>query len=505
MLCRSIMVQGTSSNAGKSAIVTGLCRLFRRQGFKVCPFKPQNMSLNSAVTIDGGEIGRAQSLQAQACGIEPHTDMNPVLLKPSTVTGAQVIVHGKVLTDMDAASYHQFKPKLLPAVLESYQRLASRFDIIVIEGAGSPAEINLRDGDIANMGFALAVQCPVLLVADIDRGGVFAQIAGTMLLLSEAEQELVKGFIINKFRGDLTLLQSGIKWLEEHTGKPVLGVLPYLDNFLMDAEDSLSRNEQSAAKPASKLRIIVPLLPHISNHTDFEPLVLHPSVDLQFVGEGGISAADLIILPGSKSVCDDLQWLIDKGWHAAIMRHLRYGGKVLGICGGFQMLGRTINDPLAVESATASIQALGIFDMETTMAPCKQLKLVTGKLLPTNAAVQGYEIHMGISTGAALLNPAIVIEERSGAMRYDGALSQDGQIMGTYLHGLFDNTEACAALLAWSGLKSAEQPNYHLVKENNINRLADVIENHLDFAYIKKIIEIDTTSVPIVMPKTVRS
>ncbi len=335
----TLMVQGTTSDAGKSTLVTALCRWATRQGVAVVPFKPQNMALNSAVTADGGEIGRAQAVQAQAAFLEPHTDMNPVLLKPNSDTGAQVIIHGRAVTSMNAVAYHDYKAIAMKAVLVSHERLSAAYPLVMVEGAGSPAEINLRAGDIANMGFAEAVDCPVLLIADINRGGVFAHLVGTLELLSPSEQARVKGFIINRFRGDIALLQPGLDWLEQRTGKPVVGVLPYVMDLHLEAEDGIDQRQTDKADQV--LKVVVPVLPRISNHTDFDPLRLHPQVDLQFVGPGqAIPPADLIILPGSKSVRSDLAYLRANGWDTAICRHLRYGGKVLGICGGLQMLGR---------------------------------------------------------------------------------------------------------------------------------------------------------------------
>jgi len=472
------MIQGTTSDAGKSVLVAGLCRVLARRGCKVAPFKPQNMALNSAVTVDGGEIGRAQALQAQACNLPPHTDMNPILLKPSSDTGAQVIIHGRAVTELDARVYHDYKAVAMCAVLESHQRLGSQYDYIVVEGAGSPAEINLRDNDIANMGFAERVDCPVVLVADIDRGGVFAHLVGTLQLLSESEQARVVGFVINKFRGDISLLAPGVDWLERYTAKPVLGVLPYLHGLHLDAEDAISAAQVVDASQRM-LRVIVPVFSRISNHTDFDALRLHPQVDLQFIGPGQAPpAADLIILPGSKNVRMDLLWLRDHGWPEAISRHLRYGGKVIGICGGFQMLGSRIDDPEAVEGAAGSSKGLGFFDMHTQLYPEKLLRQVRGTLVLDGAAVEGYEIHCGVSTGAALEHCAVTLADA----RRDGALSPDGQILGTYLHGVFDHPEARDALLRWAGLQPMSTPAVAEIREQQLERLADVIEQELDCA-----------------------
>lgn len=474
---KTLMVQGTTSDAGKSTLVAGLCRVLYRRGVKVAPFKPQNMALNSAVTVDGGEIGRAQAVQAQASGIDPHTDFNPVLLKPNSDTACQVIIHGNVLGNQEASTYHDYKKTAMQAVLSSYQRLSTQYEYLVVEGAGSPAEINLREGDIANMGFAEVVDCPVVLIADIDRGGVFAHIVGTLALLSDSERARVVGFVINRFRGEIALLQSGLDWLENETGKPVLGVLPYLHNFHLEAEDAISRTNIDKAGTVMRLKVIVPVLPHISNHTDFDALRLHPNVDFQFINMGEIiPPADLMILPGSKNVRGDLQYLRDYGWQQALTQHLRYGGKVIGICGGFQMLGEAIHDPHAIEGDAGTSQGFNWLAMQTTLENQKQLKRVRATLCFAQAQATGYEIHMGMSTGEALQNPALTIEGRP-----EGAISSDNQIAGTYLHGLFDHAESCAAWLTWAGLSALETFDYEAFKEAEINRLADSLEQHLDW------------------------
>ncbi len=469
----TLMIQGTASDAGKSTVVAGLCRLFRREGINVVPFKQQNMALNSAVTADGGEIGRAQAVQAQAAGVEPHTDMNPVLLKPSSDMGAQVIIHGKALAQMEAQDYHHYKRTAMQAVLDSHRRLTDEYELIVVEGAGSPAEINLREGDIANMGFAEAVNCPVILVADIDKGGVFAQIVGTLELLSESEQARVKGFIINRFRGDIALLEDGLRWLEQRTGKPVLGVLPYLHGLHLEAEDALPQQPDTTE---ADFRIVVPVLPRISNHTDFDPLRHHPGVTVEFVPPGTTpSPADLVILPGSKNVRSDLGWLKQNGWSEYLQRHLRYGGKLIGICGGFQMLGEAIHDPQGLEDTPGSSEGLGLLSMQTTLESEKRLTHVRGYLSIDGAEVEGYEIHMGISQGAAMDRPAVQFSEG-----HDGATSEDGQVLGTYLHGLFDRSGACDALLRWAGQKADRAIDYHALREREIERLADTLQQHLD-------------------------
>ena len=471
------MIQGATSDAGKSTLVAGLCRVAHRAGVRVAPFKPQNMALNSAVTADGGEIGRAQALQAQAAGVVPTVDMNPVLLKPNSDTGAQIIIHGQPRCDLDARAYHDYKPTAMAAVLESHTRLRGQYDLVLVEGAGSPAEINLRDRDIANMGFAEAVDCPVVLVADIDRGGVFAHLVGTLACLSDSERARVTGFIINRFRGDISLLTPGLDWLTAQTGKPVFGVLPYLPGLHLDAEDAVQTAQRAASPDA--LRVVIPVLPRVSNHTDFDALRAHPQVDVRLVGPGQpIPPADLIILPGSKSVQADLAWLRANGWEAAIARHLRYGGKLIGICGGMQMLGRWLHDPLGLEGAPGSVKGLGYLDFETTLETSKKLRQVRGSLAEGGAAVAGYEIHMGVTAGPALACPAVLLDDGHA----DGAISADGQIFATYLHGRFDAPQACCALLAWAGVGDAQAQDYAALREASLERLADTCEAHLDLA-----------------------
>ena len=483
----TLMIQGTTSDAGKSTLVAGLARVLKRRGVSVVPFKPQNMALNSAVTSDGGEIGRAQALQAQAAGLAPHTDMNPVLLKPNSDIGAQVIIHGKARADMNARDYHDYKPRAMAAVLESYERLRRQYDVVLVEGAGSPAEINLRDRDIANMGFAEAVDCPVLLVADIDRGGVFAHLTGTLDCLSPSEQARTKGFVINRFRGDKALLDPGLAWLEAKTGKPVFGVLPYLHGLHLDAEDAINTEQAeslgSHVSPQGTFRVIVPATPRVSNHTDFDALRAHPRVDLQFIGPGQTApAADLVILAGTKATTTDLGWLREAGWDKVLQRHLRYGGKVIGICGGMQMLGRMLHDPHGSEGPPGSMPGLGLLDYDTTFARDKQLRQVRGRLCLEGAPeVTGYEIHMGLTTGPALAQPSSMLNDGNlEAVRADGAISGDGQVLATYLHGVFDHPQACQALLRWAGLAAAQAVDLNALREASLERMADTLEQHLD-------------------------
>jgi adenosylcobyric acid synthase len=483
ILPQTIMIQGTTSDAGKTTLVAALCRILKNRGISVAPFKPQNMALNSAVTEDGGEIGRAQALQAQAAGLQPHTDMNPILIKPTSDTKAQIIIQGKVVRDMDALVYHDYKQHALAAVLQSYRRLQKQYAVIVVEGAGSPAEINLRDRDIANMGFAEAVDCPVIIIADIDRGGVFAHLVGTLDLLSASEQNRVIGFVINRFRGDLSLLQSGLDWLEQKTGKPVLGVIPYIQGLRLDAEDALEKNTH---KPCSaKIRVAVLVLPRISNHNDFDALRGNTEIDFMWVGpEHAIPRCDLIIIPGSKNVCADLQFLRAQGWDAAIVKHLRYGGKLIGVCGGFQMLGDLIADPDAIESDIGELKGLGYLAMHTLLKPEKILRKQQGFLWDMATPVKGYEIHCGISAGAALLAPAFYFKHTDG-WQPDGAISADNQVMGTYLHGLFDSAAAAQKILQWAGAELHELLAIDDLRERELERLAAEVEAVLEMGWLR--------------------
>ncbi|MCF2859091.1 cobyric acid synthase [Pseudoalteromonas sp. SMS1] len=487
---KTLMVQGTTSDAGKSTLVAGLCRVAARKGIRVAPFKPQNMALNSAVTPCGGEIGRAQALQAMAAKVSLSVDFNPILLKPNSDTGAQVIVHGKALTNMEAGKYHDYKAVAMGAVIESHGRLAQHFEYCLVEGAGSPAEINLRANDIANMGFACQVACPVIIIADIDKGGVFAHLVGTLALLSEEEQDLVQGFVINRFRGDISLLQSGLEWLEEYTGKPVLGVLPYLHDLALDAEDAITianRTEDAS------LSVAVLLLPHISNHTDFDSLRLNPKVDLKYVRHGEkIGNVDLIIVPGSKNVIHDLTFLVAQGWDKDITRHLRYQGKMLGICGGLQMLGKDIIDPLHIESSTGHIAGLSLAEFSTELSDTKQLTNVSGECLlnEERVVINGYEIHCGVTTGPALERPFLEFIGHPSGTVHDGFISDDNLIAGTYLHGLFDNPTTCSAILKWASNGKFDHDGFDLEahREAQLEKLADVCEQHLD---IDKIFALD--------------
>ena len=487
---KTLMIQGTTSDAGKSTLVAALCRVFAKRGVTVAPFKPQNMALNSAVTKEGGEIGRAQALQAIAANVEPQTDFNPILLKPNSDTGAQVIIHGKAISNMEASKYHDYKKVAMDAVLVSHKRLAKQFDLLLVEGAGSPAEINLRENDIANMGYAEAVDCPVIIIADIDKGGVFAHLVGTLALLSESEQARVKGFVINRFRGDISLLQSGLDWLERYTKKPVLGVLPYLHDLALDAEDAVAIDNKVTH---ATINIAVLLLPHISNHTDFDALRLHPNININYVRHTqAIPPVDLVIIPGSKNVLGDLSFVKNEGWDTQIKRHIRYGGKVLGVCGGMQMLGNSITDPMGVESSLKRVKGLALSDFDTTLSTQKVLTKVTTTMQLNNnkTPCSGYEIHAGISEGAALNKPFLTFNSHPNGFVSDGFISDDNALAGTYLHGLFDEPAATSQILKWVKPEAAITPiSIAKHREQQLERLATMCEEHLNIQHIISIYE----------------
>jgi adenosylcobyric acid synthase len=477
----ALMIQATGSNAGKSTIVAGLARALVRRGLKVAPFKPQNMSNNAAVAVDGGEIGRAQAVQARAARLPPSVHMNPVLLKPETDTGAQVIVQGKRWGALRAKNYLEKKAALLPAVLESFSLLADQADIVLVEGAGSPAEINLRAGDIANMGFAAAANIPVVLAGDIDRGGVIASLAGTHLVLEAEERARIHGFIVNKFRGDPSLFDNGLTAITRLTGWPSIGVLPWLPQAaFLPAEDAVDLNRTHAS---SSTRIIaVPVLARIANFDDLDPLGMEPGVKLVFIrpGEAIPGNADVIIIPGSKSTIGDLAFLRAQGWDIDIKAHVRRDGHVLGLCGGYQMLGRTIADPDGVDGSPGTVEGLGLLDIVTLMSADKSTTLVTGTHCATGAAIKGYEIHLGRSEGADCARPLVMIDGRP-----DGAASADGRVQGTYVHGLFTGDTFRKAWLANLGIASSLA--YDAQIEAALDALADHCEKHLD---IDRLIEI---------------
>ena len=468
------MIQGAGSDVGKSLIVAGLARAARCRGFRVQPFKPQNMSNNAAVTADGGEIGRAQALQALAAGIEPHTDMNPVLLKPETDVGAQVIVQGRRVATLRARDYAKMKPSLMPAVLESFERLKAQADLVLVEGAGSPAEVNLRANDIANMGFARRAGVPVVLVGDIDRGGVIAQLVGIKAVIDPDDAAMIEGFIINKFRGDPTLFDDGYKLIEARTCWRGFGVLPYFARAReLPAEDALGLAE--ARKPG-RCKIAFLALSRIANFDDLDPLKREVDVDLVMVrpGEAIPGDAKLVILPGAKSTRGDLDFLRAQGWDIDIRAHYRRGGHVLGICGGYQMLGKKVVDPDGIEGPAGETPGLGLLNVTTLMAAEKALTRVKAVHAATGEALEAYEIHIGRTEGEDLARPFAIVNGLA-----EGAVSADGLVHGTYLHGLFSSDEFRKAFLARLGI-AASGEHYRAGVERVLEKLADHIEKHLD-------------------------
>lgn len=504
-MAKSIMVQGTMSNSGKSFLTAALCRIFKQDGYKVAPFKSQNMALNSYITNDGLEIGRAQAMQAEAAGIEPTVEMNPILLKPHSHMGSQVIVNGEVYGNLDAMEYYRRKPEFLPAVRQSWNRLDGEYDIIVLEGAGSPAEINLREHDIVNMGMAKIAKAPVLLVGDIDRGGVFASLYGTVKLLEPEEQAMIKGLIINKFRGDEKILEPGLQMIEEKLNIPVLGVIP-MESIDLDEEDSLWSRLDTEAKVsketlAENVDIVVIRLPHISNFTDFHVLEQKAGVVLRYVNQlSQLGTPDLIILPGTKNTMADLKWLRESGLESAVLRLVTEQIPLLGVCGGYQMLGRRVADPDFTEGG-GEMRGMGLLDVETIFAPQKTRTRISGNMTRSSMfvndsvlAVTGYEIHMGVTK--------TVVDRAEGSQsvitladgRMDGMERTDGLVFGTYLHGLFDNPELTEALL----LRLAEKKGIKLnslgenradYKESQYEKLADLVRRSLDMKRVYEILE----------------
>ncbi len=468
------MIQGAGSNVGKSLLVAGLARAALRRGLSVAPFKPQNMSNNAAVTVDGGEIGRAQALQARAAGRDPVTDMNPVLLKPETDTGAQVIVQGRRHATVRARDYAALKPQLLPRVLESFGRLRASADLVIVEGAGSPAEVNLRTGDIANMGFAEAARVPVVLAGDIDRGGVIAQLVGTHAVLPPGDRDRIVAFLINKFRGDPRLFDDGLTEITRHTGWPSLGVLPWFaEAWRLPAEDIL---DLASPRPGGTFKVAVPRLNRIANFDDLDPLAAEPGVTVEIVQAGSPlpGDADLVLLPGSKSTIADLAHVRAQGWDIDLAAHIRRGGHVLGICGGYQMLGMQIEDPDGLEGDPATVAGLGHLDVTTRLQPEKRLALTAARARNTGLALTGYEIHLGRTTGPGTERPWLTIEDRP-----EGATSENGRIRGTYLHGMFDSDDFRRQFLAELGAARSDM-SYSATVEATLDTLADHLEAHLD-------------------------
>jgi adenosylcobyric acid synthase len=473
-MARALMIQGAGSDVGKSLIVAGLARAATRRGLHVMPFKPQNMSNNAEVTVDGGEIGRAQALQALAAGIEPHTDMNPVLLKPESDVGAQVIVHGKRVATLRARDYAKLKPSLMPAVLESFGRLKAKSDLVLVEGAGSPAEINLRGNDIANMGFARRADVPVVLVGDIERGGVIAQMVGVKTVIDPDDAAAIAGFIINKFRGDPTLFDDGYRAIAERTGWRGFGVLPWFERaHELPAEDALGLAD--ARKPGRR-KIAYLALPRIANFDDLDPLKLEPDVDLVMVRAGQAIPGDavLVILPGSKSTRGDLDFLRKQGWDIDLLAHLRRGGHVLGLCGGYQMLGKSLADPDGIEGSPGETPGLGLLDVTTIMTPEKKLRRITAEHAETKQPIEAYEIHIGRTEGADRVRPFAFVD---GAR--EGAISADGRVQGSYLHGLFASDAFRSAYLARLGVIATNE-SYGARVDSALDALAAHIERHLD-------------------------
>ena len=501
MQAKTLMIQGTSSSVGKSILVTALCRIFRQDGLSVAPFKAQNMALNSFVTKSGGEIGRAQAVQAEAAGIEPSVDMNPVLLKPEADAKSQVVVHGKVARTISAERYYRYTPYLLKIIEGSLNHLCSTYDVVVIEGAGSPAEINLKAREIVNMRVSRIARAPVLLVGDIDRGGVFASLVGTLELLEEEERNYIKGFIINKFRGDLRLLQPGLELLEKRTAKPVLGVVPYFRGITIAQEDSVYLEERVENPPSAELDIAIIHLPHISNYDDFDPLE-EEGCRVRYVAHSSeLGTPDLIILPGTKSTISDLFYLWKSGLAQNIIQQAKNGVPVVGICGGYQMLGRSLHDPDSVESADGSALGLGLLDVVTTFVPEKATTQVKARVVADRGLFEGmngqeligYEIHMGQTKGNGDMSVFQIFETPQGRVDYlDGTLNAQGTVLGTYLHGLFHNFDLRRTLLnslrrrrglpeRWGGATMG--------KERQYDKLAELVRSSLNMAAIYKMVE----------------
>ncbi|MCJ2080454.1 cobyric acid synthase [Methylobacterium sp. J-090] len=475
-MTRAIMIQGTGSDVGKSLVVAGLCRAFVRRGLTVRPFKPQNMSNNAAVTAEGGEIGRAQALQARAAGVAPSVHMNPVLLKPQSETGSQIVVQGRMVGQATARDYQGWKPRLLAAVLESFSHLKAQADLVVVEGAGSASEVNLRAGDIANMGFARASNTPVILLGDIDRGGVIASLVGTKAVIDPDDAAMIRGFLVNRFRGDPSLFSDGMALIAAHTGWPSLGLIPHFPQAArLPAEDVLGLAGSEAGEIGRKV-VAVPVLPRIANFDDLDPLRGEPNVSVVLVRPGEpIPVCDLVLLPGSKTTIADLDVFRDQGWDVDLHAHVRRGGRVLGLCGGYQMLGRTLADPHGIEGTPRTVPGLGLLDVETVMTPVKRLQAVTGTTLPDGVPFAGYEMHVGDTHGPDAARPLI----RFADGRRDGALSADGRVAGTYVHGLFADDAQRGAWLGRLGAVAGGEA-YEAGIETVLDALADHLETHVD-------------------------
>jgi adenosylcobyric acid synthase len=480
---RAIMFQGTGSNVGKSLMVAGLCRALKRRGLSVAPFKPQNMSNNAAVTADGGEIGRAQALQARASGLQPHVDMNPVLLKPQSETGAQIVVCGKVFGTAKAREFQTIKRQLLPRVLDSFERLKQTADVVLIEGAGSASEINLRASDIANMGFARAADVPVVLIGDIDRGGVIASLVGTKSVLNQDDAAIIAGFMVNRMRGDPTLFDDGMAAIAAMTGWANLGLVPHFPGAdRLPAEDAFGLGERDPGGAGGTIRIAVPVLPRIANFDDLDPLRAEPDVDLMMVDPGEpLPVCDLVILPGSKATIADLEAFRREGWDIDLAAHVRRGGRVLGLCGGYQMLGQMIADPDGIEGAPGAVEGLGLLDVETVLTGDKSLTEVTGETVSDGLPFKGYEMHMGRTRGPAASRPLVRLADG----REDGAVSIDGLVSGTYAHGFFADDRQRAAWL--NRLGGTSDLSYEAGVDDALDRLAEHLESHVDIDEILRL------------------
>jgi adenosylcobyric acid synthase len=475
MAARALMFQGTGSEVGKSLLVAALARAYTRRGLRVRPFKSQNMSNNAAVTEDGGEIGRAQALQALACGVEPTVHMNPVLLKPQSEIGAQVVLQGRVHATASARDYQALKPKLLPRVLDSFQRISSDADLVLVEGAGSPAEVNLRAGDIANMGFARAAQVPVVLVGDVDRGGVIASLVGTKVVMDAQDRTLVRGFLINKFRGDPTLFDGGMAVIVRYTDWQSFGLFPHHPAASrLPAEDAFAMPEGTAT--GGRIVVAVPWLPHVANFDDLDPLKAEPSVEVRLIPRGHPLPGDatLVLLLGSKSTIAGLAAFRAEQWDQDLAAHLRRGGFVLGLCGGYQMLGRIISDPHGVEGVAGEVRGLGLLDVDTVLAPDKTVRLVTGMSIEDEVPFDGYEIHLGVTAGPDRARPVLRFDDG----RLDGAMSPDGRVRGVYVHGLFAQDRQRASWLRWLGGEGSES-GYRAQVDAALDELAEAAEQHL--------------------------
>ncbi len=473
-----LMFQGTGSDVGKSLVVAGVCRLLVNLGLRVHPFKPQNMSNNAAVTIDGGEVGRAQALQAQAAKCPLSLHMNPVLLKPQSDIGSQIIVQGRVFGTAKARDYHKLKPELLTYALESFDLICKDSDWIIVEGAGSPAEINLRDGDIANMGFAEAADVSVVLVADINRGGVIASLIGTYEVLSQVERSRIKGFIINKFRGDASLFEDGVKIITAHTNWPCLGIIPHFNNaHLLPQEDAMALDQVVKAPPVGNIKISVPHLPRIANFDDLDPLKAEPDITVEIIEVGCVIPVDtdIILLPGSKATCSDLAFLKDQGWDIDIKAHNRRGGLIVGLCGGYQMLGISVQDPDGIEGNSTRIDGLGLLSVSTIIRGVKSLVKVNGRDAQSGIPISGFEMHIGQTTGPDTHRPWLILEQG----RPDGARSKDGRVLGSYVHGLFAEDAFRAAFLRDLRDGVSRSIAYDRQIEQTLDQLADHLRQHM--------------------------